>query len=86
MFQLSAQELEQSGLPAALAQTITRFDFNLIQADLHWQEAAEDHHLLTWESPEYPALLKEITDPPIVLYAKGQLACSQHPKLAMVGS
>ncbi len=86
MFQLSANELEQAGLPLALAQTIAGFDLNLIQEDLNWMQAAEDHHLLTWDSPEYPALLKEIMDPPIVLYAKGRLACLNSPKLAVVGS
>lgn len=86
MFQLSATELEQAGLPLALAQTIAGFDLNLIQDDLNWMGTAEDHHLLTWDSPEYPALLKEIMDPPIVLYAKGRLACLNQPKLAVVGS
>ncbi|MGM9453741.1 DNA-processing protein DprA [Legionella bozemanae] len=86
MFQLSAVELEQAGLPFALAQTIAGFDLNLVQEDLSWLAAADDHHILTWDSPEYPALLKEITDPPIVLYAKGQLSCFNQPALAVVGS
>src|SRR5690349_16214291 len=79
MFQLSAIELEQAGLSSALAQTIAGFDLNLIQEDLNWLAAADEHHILTWDSPEYPALLKEITDPPVVLYAKGQLACLKQP-------
>ncbi|KTD03730.1 DNA-processing protein DprA [Fluoribacter gormanii] len=86
MFQLSAIELEQAGLPLALAHTIAQFDLNVIQEDLSWLAAADDHHLLTWDSSEYPPLLKEIIDPPIVLYAKGQLACLKQPKLAVVGS
>ncbi|MBN9226026.1 MULTISPECIES: DNA-processing protein DprA [Legionella] len=86
MFQLSEIELEQAGLSSALAQTIAGFDLNLIQEDLNWLAAADEHHILTWDSPEYPALLKEITDPPVVLYAKGQLACLKQPTLAVVGS
>lgn len=86
MFQLSASELEKEGLSGVLAQNIAGFDFNLIQADFDWFNAADNHHILTWDSPEYPALLKEINDPPIVLYAKGQLSCLQQPKLAIVGS
>ncbi|CAM3036693.1 protein smf [Legionella steigerwaltii] len=86
MFQLSVAELEQAGLSPVMAQTIAGFDLNLIQEDLNWLEAADEHHILTWDSPEYPALLKEITDPPIVLYAKGQLACLTQPRLAVVGS
>ncbi|MBI2784777.1 MAG: DNA-protecting protein DprA [Legionella longbeachae] len=86
MFLLSAKELEQAGLPTTLAQTITCFDLNLAQDDLRWLEERDDHHILTWDSAEYPALLKEITDPPIVLYMKGQLSCLSNPNLAMVGS
>jgi DNA processing protein len=86
MFKLSCSELEQAGLPPALAQIITEFDLNLIQADLDWRDSASDHHLLTWNSPDYPALLKEIADPPVVLYAKGQLSAFKTPLLAVVGS
>ena len=86
MFQLSATELEQAGLSPALAQIITGFDLNLVDTDLDWLESSDEHHILTWDSQEYPDLLKEINDPPIVLYAKGQLSCLQKTTLAVVGS
>lgn len=86
MFQLSIPELEAAGLPSPLAQTIVNFNLDAVQADLDWLHAAEDHHVLTWESPEYPDLLKEISDPPVVLYAKGQLSSLNKPKLAVIGS
>lgn len=86
MFQLSAKELHEEGVPPALAQNIAQFDLNSVDEDLIWQDRAEDHHLLSWDSPEYPPLLKEIADPPIILYAKGQLSSLLPPKLAIVGS
>ncbi len=86
MFQLSAIELEQSGLPPLLAKTITEFDLDCVNEDLNWFNAAEDNHLISWDSSDYPALLKEISDPPVVLYAKGQLSSLQKPRLAVVGS
>ena len=86
MFQLSAQELENAGLPPLLAQTITSFDLKQVDADLNWLEEKDNHHLLTWNCKNYPALLKEIADPPVVLYAKGQLSCLEQTKLAIVGS
>ncbi|TAL64278.1 MAG: DNA-protecting protein DprA [Legionella sp.] len=86
MFQLSTKQLESEGIPSPLAQIITSFDLNLIEEDFLWLKQASDHHLLTWESPEYPALLKEIADPPVVLYAKGQLSAFNKPLLAVVGS
>jgi DNA processing protein len=86
MFQLSVQELEQAGLPTRLAETITGFDLNKINEDLVWEQAAEENHLLTWESAAYPTLLKEIADPPVVLYAQGQLSVFKQPTLAVIGS
>ena len=86
MFELSKTELEQAGVPSFLAHTISSFDLNIIEADLHWLNTADGHHLLTWESAHYPKLLKEISDPPIVLYAKGQLPALQQPNLAVIGS
>ncbi|MFI4918388.1 MAG: DNA-processing protein DprA [Legionellales bacterium] len=86
LFQLSATELEQSGLPQILAQTITSFDFKGVDADLNWLKAADDHHLISWDSQDYPSLLKEISDPPVVLYAQGNLATLKQPNLAVVGS
>ena len=42
--------------------------------------------MLTWDDPEYPPLLKEIHDPPPVLYAIGDLLSFQQPTVAMVGT
>lgn len=86
LFKQSQTDLEQLGLPKKLAESITQFDFKIIDEDLRWHDAAAEHHLLTWESEQYPTLLKEIADPPVVLYAKGQLSSFAPPQLAIVGS
>ena len=85
MFRLSAQQLIQSGLPSNMAEAIAAFDLARVDADLRWQEE-NNHFLLTWSDPEYPTLLKEIYDPPIVLYAMGQLSSLKPPSVAMVGT
>ena len=41
---------------------------------------------LNWHDPRYPARLKEISDPPPVLYVKGQLQPSDEMAVAMVGT
>lgn len=43
-------------------------------------------HLLAWDDPRYPALLKEIANPPLVLYVKGDAALLATPALAVVGA
>ncbi|MBI2914130.1 MAG: DNA-protecting protein DprA [Chloroflexi bacterium] len=41
---------------------------------------------LTWDDPAYPARLKEIYDPPPVLYVRGQLSDSDEWAVAVVGT
>lgn len=85
LFRLSVHERVQAGLPQALAHAIARFDMQQVDVDWRWEDH-HNHHLLTWCDPNYPALLKEIHDPPPVLYAIGDLSCLQQPTLAMVGT
>lgn len=56
-----------------------------IDSVLTWQSIAT-HHVLTLDHPDYPALLRQIADPPIVLYALGRVALLAGPALAIVGS
>lgn len=84
-FNLSTTQLISAGLPETLAQKITQFDWKTIQPDLNFEQHPA-HAILTWEHPQYPALLKEIHDPPPVLYTMGDLNCLYAPMLAMVGT
>src|SRR5262245_35232679 len=43
-------------------------------------------HVLTQQDPEYPPLLREIYDPPIVLYVKGSMDAKDRNAVAIVGS
>ncbi|MFO7602740.1 MAG: DNA-processing protein DprA, partial [Gammaproteobacteria bacterium] len=56
-----------------------------IAPDLEWlqQPAA---HIIGLNDPTYPALLKEIPDPPALLFVYGDPAVLNLPQLAMVGS
>jgi len=42
--------------------------------------------VLLWSDPRYPERLREIPDPPLFLYAKGDLGLLGFPGVAMVGS
>lgn len=52
---------------------------------LRWLEH-DQHHLLSIQQDEYPALLKEISDPPPLLYVEGNCQILEQPQLAIVGS
>lgn len=56
-----------------------------IEADLRWLDE-DGTHLLTLSDERYPPLLKEIPDPPPLLYVRGKIDLLSMPQLAMVGS
>jgi DNA processing protein len=42
--------------------------------------------VLPWHDASYPGLLREIHDPPILLWTRGAPECLRHPAVAVVGS
>ncbi len=56
-----------------------------VDSALKWARQ-EEQHLLTWHDPRYPALLKEISAPPPMLFIKGELQILDTMQMAMVGS
>ena len=72
-------------LPAKLRHYLKKPDWQQVDAELQW---AEDNQccILTLQDPRYPHLLKQIPDPPPILFVRGQTDCLQHPQVAMVGS
>jgi DNA processing protein len=66
----------------AIAQGV---DPERLQASLDWLK--QDHnHLITLSDSDYPKSLLEISDPPPILYAKGDLSMLDRQAIAMVGS
>lgn len=60
-------------------------DWKNIEAELTWGTESH-HHLITLQDPNYPAYLKTISDPPPVLYVKGQVDALHATQIAIVGS
>lgn len=56
-----------------------------LEHEFDWLDQT-DHHLLTWTDNDYPPLLREIPDPPLVLYVIGRREVLSHPQIAIVGS
>lgn len=85
VFHQSAPLLQEQGLPKAISEAIAAQQRSRLEQELRDSETL-GCHILSWESPEYPALLKEIPAAPPVLYCKGDLAALKGSMLAMVGS
>ncbi|MAM88429.1 MAG: DNA-protecting protein DprA [unclassified Hahellaceae] len=58
----------------------------LIAVVIQWLESAADHSLMTLLDDDYPPLLKQLKDPPAVLYLKGRRDLLAYPQIAIVGS
>lgn len=56
-----------------------------IKADLHWLSLA-GNHLITIEDDRYPLNLRQLPDPPLALFASGNIALLKEPQVAIVGS
>ncbi len=86
IFALSLTELEGLRFPAEAAQFI--FDGKARQAaEEEWARvAAQGATLVTYSCPEYPERLKEIYDPPPVLWVRGAVELLSQPGIAIVGT
>ncbi|MDE3104747.1 MAG: DNA-processing protein DprA [Acidobacteriota bacterium] len=82
----SLTELEGSGMPARSAQYL--FDGKAREAAEGEQRRVLEAggHLVTPEDSEYPERLREIYDPPAVLWVRGNLAALGRPGIAVVGT
>ncbi|KAF0191649.1 MAG: DNA processing protein [Gammaproteobacteria bacterium] len=60
-------------------------DWQAVDAELAWARQP-DNHVITFRDPRYPALLREIADPPPLLYLHGNPAALSALQLAIVGS
>ena len=86
VFHSSVSELEGCGLRAAVAQSIV--------SGVSFEDAAAERErikasgaeIVTFHDPRYPDCLKEIYDPPILLYARGRTDLLRSFKVAVVGS
>lgn len=86
VFRATTSELIAAGLPGGVAQTIS--------SGCTFEEAAEQQRLIAklgvslvpFQDSRYPRLLKEIHDPPLVLYARGRVELLQQFSLGVVGT
>ncbi len=78
-------QLRAGGLPERTIQALRQPDTASIDRDLEWN-AQTGNRIVTCRDPAYPALLREIPDPPPLLYVHGNTGVLGNLQLAMVGS
>jgi DNA processing protein len=86
IFNASLTALEGQRLPAAVAQALhSRRPLSDAAKELA-QVQATGCRLLTWDEPEYPARLREIYDPPPLLYVRGNIELLNRHVISVVGA
>lgn len=84
-FTTPTAQLSALGFPEAVVNALKKPDWQSVENHLRWGEQSQ-HHILTYNDPRYPALLKNKVGAPPVLFVKGDLDLLQTHQLAMVGS
>lgn len=87
VFKAAIRELIQvEGIDTKLAYHIKKdANFGFVENQKRLLNICPAHILSYWDS-HYPALLKRIPDPPIILYVLGQLDCLSDAGIAIVGT
>ena len=75
-----------SGTKAIDHQKFGAFDRQAVRNDIKWLHASDQHHVIPFQDKRYPQLLRELSDPPLLLYAKGDPNLLHSHQLAIVGS
>ncbi|MGA8260732.1 MAG: DNA-processing protein DprA [Arenicellales bacterium] len=84
LMDLEPRELTQ--FIASVADASVTAPDEAIHADLRWLEGSADRFLLPIGDPRYPWLLRQIPDPPLLLFVEGDPSCLSLPCLSIVGS
>ncbi|SJM92279.1 conserved hypothetical protein [Crenothrix polyspora] len=85
LFDESAASLSALRLKSESIEAIKNPDWPRVDLDLAWLEA-KDNHVITLNHAYYPAQLKEIFDPPPLLFVRGRPELLSYPQIAVVGS
>ena len=85
LFSQSQATLSSLGLKQKSIDFIKSPDWELIENDLNWINQTENA-VITFYDPLYPAQLKEIDNPPVLLFTRGNKKLLSQPQISIVGS
>jgi DNA processing protein len=86
IFRASLTELESTGIQTVSAQSLATGKSTELAREEIARAAELGVTVISMEDPYYPPRLKEIYDPPLVLYVRGNLDALIKPGIAMVGT
>jgi len=81
----SKQLIDSKAIPSSIAARLSTPDWPQVEKQLLWQQQP-GNQIITCHDSIYPALLKEISDPPPLLFVQGDIATLSQQQMAIVGS
>jgi DNA processing protein len=82
----STEELSQAGLSEKILERFNELK-STIDLEKYWDSILRQGiRVLTWKDAEYPSHLKEIEQPPPVLYVRGEITVEDNWAVAIVGT
>ena len=85
VFAASESALQAAGLSRQALSGILNPDWEGVETALAWADVP-GRRILAFDDHDYPPLLRQISDPPLLLYCQGQIDLLQRQTLAIVGS
>jgi DNA processing protein len=87
IFRAPLPHLERCNLPASVAQAVHKKQaFHRAEKELATIRTIGNVWLVNWTDPEYPKPLREIYDPPTLLYVRGNADVLNEPAVSVVGT
>ena len=85
LFKANTETLSAAGFTVKQQQSVQAVNWQVVSKELSFCE--KNHcQLITLQDDDYPPLLKEITDAPLLLFVKGDVSLLKKPQIAIVGS
>ena len=81
VFTLQNYHLKENQIHALLHPNIAQIDENI-----NWMNGSSDREIICFDDSRYPKQLKEISNPPLLLYLQGDISLLHSAQIALVGS
>lgn len=85
LFLASDDEMQAKGMTERHRKALQQINWKVIEKEMAWANTS-DNHIISLNDAAYPVLLREISDPPLVLFVKGNKDALLANQVAMVGS
>lgn len=85
VFKAATSDLRNIGFAQNQIDAIKKLEWQIVERELMWCQKNKCE-LIAFSDARYPKLLKEIANPPMLLFVQGEVALLNSHQLAMVGS